>query len=111
MSTARESEHERKMSTQREDQQGVKCWEDSQALKVSTRELKEQVLSPDESSVSVVRIARQARSEQGKKLFKISDKEQTRSSSPAWRGAGKALLGIERRSGAFKRETRKCWPS
>ena len=71
MSTARESEHERMMSTQREDQQGVKCWEDSQALKVSTRELKEQVLSPDESSVSVVRIARQARSEQGKKLFKI----------------------------------------
>ena len=45
--------------------------EDSESLKVSTGELKEQVLSPDESSVSIVRIARQARSEKSKKLFQI----------------------------------------
>ena len=49
----------------------LKYLEDSEALKVSTRELKEQVLSPDESSVSTVRVPRQARSEQGKKLFQM----------------------------------------
>ena len=38
----------------------LKYLEDSEVLKVSTRELKEQALSPDETSVSVVRIARQA---------------------------------------------------
>ena len=37
-----------------------KYLEDSEVMKVSTRELKEQVLSPDESSVDVVRIAKQA---------------------------------------------------
>ena len=40
--------------------------EDSEVMKVSTSDLKEQVLSPDESSVNIVRIARQARSERGK---------------------------------------------
>ena len=45
--------------------------EDSDVLKVSVRELKEQVLSPDESSVGVVRIARQARSEKGQNIFAI----------------------------------------
>ena len=49
----------------------LKYLEDSEALKVSTRDLKEQVLSPNESSVSTVRIARQARSEKSKKLFQI----------------------------------------
>ena len=49
----------------------LKYLEDSEVLKVSTRELKEQVLFPDESSVSFVRIARQARSENSKKLFQI----------------------------------------
>ena len=37
-----------------------KYLEDSEVAKVRTRELKEQVLSPNESSVNVVRIARQA---------------------------------------------------
>ena len=46
----------------------LKYVEDGEVLKVSTRELKEQVLSPDESSVSIVRIARQARVEKSKKL-------------------------------------------
>ena len=49
----------------------LKYLEDSEALKVSTWELKEQVLSPDESSVRKVRIARQARNEKGTKLFQI----------------------------------------
>ena len=49
-------------------------------VKVSTKELKEQVLSPNEPSVNIERIARQARSEKRKKLFQIllGDKEQTR---------------------------------
>ena len=42
----------------------LKYLEDSEALKVSTRERKEHVLSPDESNVRKVRIARQARSEE-----------------------------------------------
>ena len=49
----------------------LKYLEDSEVLKLSTRELKEQVLSPDESSIRKVRIARQARSEKSKKLFHI----------------------------------------
>ena len=49
----------------------LKCLEDSKVLKVSTRKLKEHVLSPNESSVSIVRIARQVRSEKSKKLFQI----------------------------------------
>ena len=49
----------------------LKYLEDSEVMKVSTRELKEQVLSPDESSVNEVRIARQARGENSKKLFQI----------------------------------------
>ena len=49
----------------------LKYLEDSEVMKVSTRELKDQVLSPDESTVNIVRIARQARSEKEKKLFQI----------------------------------------
>ena len=45
--------------------------EDSESLNVSTRELKDQVLSPDGSSVNIERTARQARSEKSKKLFQI----------------------------------------
>ena len=49
----------------------LKSLEDSEVLKVCTRELKGQVLSPDESSLYTVRNARQARSEKSKKLFQI----------------------------------------
>ena len=49
----------------------LKYLEDSEAMKVSTRELKEQVLSPDESTGDIVRIARQARSEKSKTMFQI----------------------------------------
>ena len=49
----------------------LKYLEDSEVMEVSTGELKEQVLSPDESNVSIVRIATQARSEKSKKMFQI----------------------------------------
>ena len=42
-----------------------KYLEDSEVMKVSTRELKEQVLSPDEPSVDIVRIGRQASEMEG----------------------------------------------
>ena len=54
--------------------------DNSEALKVSTKELKEQVLSPNEPSVDIERIVRQARSETHKKCSRSpTDKEQTRS--------------------------------
>ena len=59
----------------------LKCLEDSEVTKVSTRELVEQVLSPNESRINIVRIARQARNENGKMCFRFSDKEKTRCSS------------------------------
>ena len=49
----------------------LKYLEDSEVMKVSTRELKEQVLSSDESSVNTVRIARQAKMRKSKMLFQI----------------------------------------
>ena len=44
----------------------LKCLEDSEAAKVSTRELEEQVLSPNESRINIV-----SRSEKSNKLFQI----------------------------------------
>ena len=55
----------------------LKYLEDSEALKVSTREMKEQLLSLNEPSVKIVRIARQARREKSKKH--VPDVQQTRS--------------------------------
>ena len=49
----------------------LRSLEDSECLKVSTGELKKQVLYSDESSVNIERIARQARSEKSRKLFQI----------------------------------------
>ena len=45
--------------------------DNSEASKLSTKELKEQVLSPNEPSVNIERTVRQARSEKHKKLFQI----------------------------------------
>ena len=44
--------------------------EDSEAAKVSMRELEEQVLSPNESRINIVRIARHARSDKRKSGFR-----------------------------------------
>ena len=49
----------------------LKYLEDSEAAQVSRRELEEQVLSPNESRINIVRIARQARNDKRKKLFQI----------------------------------------
>ena len=43
--------------------------------KCSTKDLKEQVLSPNEPSVNIERIARLARSEKRKKLFQIFSRQ------------------------------------
>ena len=45
-----------------------KFWEDSESTNVSTMDL-EELLSPNESRVNVVRIARQARNEKKEQLF------------------------------------------
>ena len=85
-----------------------KYLEDSEDLKVSTRELKEQVLSPDESSVSTVHIARQARSERNKKLFQIfrqGANEVLIASMARWEEHLEGL-GAQGGRGAFKRKTR-----
>ena len=44
----------------------LSCLDNSEALKVSTEELKEQVLSPSEPSVNIQRIVRQAKNEKHK---------------------------------------------
>ena len=62
----------------------LKYLEDSEVMKVSTRELEEQVLSPNEPRIDVLRIARQARNDE-KNCFRSSDKEKMRSSSLVWR--------------------------
>ena len=81
----------------------LKYLEDSEVLKVSTRELKEQVLSPDESSVGIVRIAKQSRNEKNKKLFQIfrqGANEVLIASMPRWEGWW-CWRGIAWRSGKF----------
>ena len=49
----------------------VKYLEDSEDLKVSLGELKEQLESPEEAGFSIMQIAKQARNERGQKLFQI----------------------------------------
>ena len=49
--------------------------DESEGLKVSTKELKEQVLFPNETRVNIERIVRQARSEKHKKLFQIFSRQ------------------------------------
>ena len=76
-------------------------------MKVSTRELKEQVLSPDESSVNKVRIARQARSEKSKKLFQIfrqGANEVLIAILPRWEEELKGLVVLERHCLALREE-------
>ena len=83
----------------------LKCLEDSEALKVSTRELKEQDLFPDESSFSIVRIARQARSEDSKKLLQIfrqGANEVLVESMARWEEHLKGLVVLERQCLALR---------
>ena len=78
----------------------LKFWEDSESTKVSTRELQEQLLSPNESRVNVVRIARQARNEKKEKLFQIfrqREGEVLIASKARWDEHLKGLIELERR--------------
>ena len=94
-------EEESRRRTQELDYEGNQSWaavyqsisrrvlsqlHNSEALEVSTKELKEQVLSPNEPSVNIERIAGQARSEKRKKLFLVD--QQTRSKQDPSRQCG-----------------------
>ena len=65
-------------------------------MKVSTRELKEQVLSPDESTVNIVRIARQARSGLFQ-IFRHGANEVLIARKGRWDEQLKGLTELERR--------------
>ena len=81
--------------------------EDSESLKVSTGDLKEQVRSPDESSVNTERIARQARSEQSKKFFQISRQSANEvliASMARWEEHLRMLVVLERECLAVREE-------
>ena len=82
----------------------LKYLEDSEDLKVSLSELKEQLASPEEAGVSVMQIAKQARNERGQKLLQIFRQEENEvciASLVRWDtterigGAGKALSGTD----------------
>ena len=60
--------------------------DNSEALKVSTKELKEQILSPNEPSVHKERIARQTRSEKTQEI--VPDLQQTKSKRDPSRQCG-----------------------
>ena len=90
--------------------------DESEALKVSTKESKEQVLSPNEPSVNKERIARQARSDNSQEI--VPDLQQTRNKRDPSRQhgemggalenvdcAGKGMPGTHGNS-ALDRETR-----
>ena len=81
--------------------------EDSEITKVRTRELKERVLSPNESSANIVRIARQARNEKNKKLFAIFTHKMNEvviASMARWEEQLKGLVVLERHCLALKEE-------
>ena len=85
----------------------MKYLEDSEFMKFSTSELKEQFLSPDESSVKKVRIARQARSEKSKKLFQICRQganEVFIASMARWEEQLKELVVLEKHCMALREE-------
>ena len=60
-------------------------------VKASTQELKERVLSPNEPSVDIVRIVRQARSEKHKKVFQLQQKRSKRDPSRQYGEMGGAF--------------------
>ena len=81
--------------------------EDSETLKGSTRELKEQVLSPEEPGDSIFQIAIQARNEIGKKLFQIvrqGASEVHIASMARWDAHLKGPVVPERRSSELKED-------
>ena len=57
----------------------LRCLEDSEVTKVSMRELKEQVLSPNESSFNIMRFGGKQVMKKARSYFRSLDKERTRS--------------------------------
>ena len=87
----------------------LKYLEDCEAMKVSTGELKEQVLSPDESNVRkcMLRGSREVR--EAKSCFRFSDKARKALREEQLKGlggAGEALPGAQGGGVAFTRETK-----
>ena len=86
-----------------------------EALKASTKELKEQILFPNEPGVNIERIARQARSETRKKLFQNFSRQGANeipvASMARWEEHLRMLLVLERECLELKgvRNTT-CWP-
>ena len=78
----------------------LKYVEDSEDLKVSLRESKEQLESPEEAGISIMQIAKQARNERGQKLFHIFRQEENVvyiASVARWDTHLKGLVELERR--------------
>ena len=83
----------------------IKFWEDSESTKVSTRDLEEQLLSPNESRANVVRIARQARNERKQKLLQIfrqREGEVLIAGEARWDVQLKGLAELESRRQSFR---------
>ena len=85
----------------------LKFFEDSEAAKVSIRELEEQVLFPNESRINTVRIARQARNDRRKNLFQIfrqGENEVLIAGKARWDAQLKGLIELERRCLTLREE-------
>ena len=83
--------------------------EDSADLKVSLRELKEQVESLEEADISFRQIAKQARNERVQKLFQIfgqEEKEVHIASRARWDAHLKGLVELERRCQQLMQEVK-----
>ena len=108
-------------SVQDENDKGDLCWteacegiawrmlkflDDSEAAKVSVRELEEQVLSPAESRITVVRIARQAMNDKENlfQIFRQRENEVLIASKARWDEHLKGLIELGRRCLTFGEE-------
>ena len=78
----------------------LKYLQDSESTKVSTRELEEQVLSPNEPRINTVRIARQAGNEKRESLsqiFRHGENEVLIASKAKWDEQLKGVVELDRR--------------
>ena len=78
----------------------LKYLEDSEDVKVGLSELKEQLETPEETGISIMQIAEQARKEGGQKLFQIfrqGENEVYIASLARWNTQLKGLVELERR--------------
>ena len=85
----------------------VKYLEDSEELKVSLSELKEQLETPEEAGISIMQVAKQARNERGQKLFQIFREEENEvyiARLSRWDTQLKGLVELERRCQGLMQE-------